>query len=48
MIAFMARETEQAFFKDRILAIPQCEGKTDHLVAIANACQSILIPPVCA
>src|SRR5882724_9751124 len=46
MIAFAAGETEGALFKDRITAIPERQRKTDQLMAIADARESVLVPAI--
>jgi hypothetical protein len=48
VIAFVAREPEEPFFEDRILAVPKRQGKADVLVAIANAADAVFTPTVSA
>src|SRR5262245_39235500 len=39
-------QTEGSLFQDRILTIPECEGKAEMLLLIGNACQTIFSPLV--
>ena len=46
VIAFAVRETEEAFFQDRIFAIPERERETQKLLVVAEAGQAVLSPSV--
>ena len=48
MISFVARDTKQAFFEDRIDTVPKCECETEALVVIRYSCYTIFAPPICA
>src|ERR1043166_5846098 len=48
MIPFTAGETKDAFFQNRIAAIPKRQRETNLLVTIADARESVFIPPVSA
>lgn len=48
MISFVAGYTKKAFFKNRILAVPEAEAKTQALVVITDAGDTILTPAICA
>src|SRR4029077_20047148 len=47
VISLAVGQAEQAFFEDRIAAIPQGDAKTQELLGIADPGQSILAPAVC-
>jgi hypothetical protein len=47
MISLMAGDTEQTFFQDRILAVPEGKSKTDTLMIVRNTSDAVLAPPVC-
>ena len=42
----VASEAEEAFFEDGIAAVPQRQRETDALMAVADAGQSVLVPPI--
>src|SRR6516162_8706365 len=46
MIAFSSSESEQTLLQNRILAVPQGQGKADQLMTIANAAQAVLTPAI--
>ena len=46
VIALVARQAEDPFFQDGIALVPQGQGETDHLLAVADAGQPIFIPAV--
>ena len=46
VIALVAGQAEDPFFQDGIALVPQRQGETDHLVAVADAGQSIFVPAV--
>ena len=46
VIAFVAGQAEDPFFQDGIAFVPQSQGKTDLLLAVADASQPIFIPAV--
>ena len=46
VVALVAGEAEQSFLQDRVTAIPQRQGKTDELVAVANAAQAVFSPAI--
>jgi hypothetical protein len=46
MIALIASEAKEPFFQDWITAIPECQGKTEPLVVIADPGEAILTPTV--
>ena len=46
MIALVAGQAEEAFFQDRIAAVPQRDGEADVLVAVADARDAIFIPAI--
>ena len=39
-------EGEEAFLEKRVVAIPECQGKTDALLVVAEAGQSVFAPAV--
>jgi len=47
VIPLIAGETVEAFLQDRVAAIPKGRRKTQALVVIANAADSVLTPAVC-
>src|SRR6266705_3703109 len=46
MIPFAPGQAKNAFFQDRIVAIPQGQRETNLLMTIADARESVFIPPV--
>jgi hypothetical protein len=46
MIALTATEAKEPFFQDRITAIPERQGKTEPLVIIRDASETVLTPTV--
>ena len=46
MIAFIAGEAKEPFFQDRITAIPERQGKTQPLVVIGDASETVLTPAI--
>ncbi len=46
VIAFVAGESEDSFFQDRVSPVPQGQGKADDLMAIANAGEAVLVPAI--
>src|SRR6202041_1342152 len=46
VVALIARQTEQTFFKNWITLIPQCEGKTNDLPAIADSGYAVFVPAI--
>jgi hypothetical protein len=46
VIALVAGEPEQPLFQDRVASVPQRQREADALVAIADAEQAVLVPPV--
>jgi len=44
--AFVPRQSEQAFFQDRVAPVPEGQRETDKLVAIRNAGQSFFVPSI--
>ena len=48
VIAFVAGEPEQAFFQDRIFAVPKRESETNILMAIGHAADAVFAPAVSA
>src|ERR1700722_17911282 len=46
MVAFVAGEAENSFFKNWIPLVPQSQGKADHLPAVADPRQSVLVPAI--
>ena len=48
VIALWSGEAEEALFENRIFAIPESERETEAALAIADAEQAILAPPISA
>ncbi len=48
MVALGVREAEEPFLQDRVGTIPQCHRQAEHLLAVAEAADAVLSPPVCA
>src|SRR5579864_2400129 len=48
MIALGIGESEEALFEDRVLAIPQCECKTEAAFAIRETSEAVLAPAISA
>src|SRR5262249_17414134 len=48
VVALVAGQTEDSFFQNGIALVPQRQGKTGHLSAIADAGQAIFVPTVSA
>src|SRR5690242_963323 len=46
MITLPVPKSEQSFFKNRVFAIPQCNGKTQVLKKIRNAANAIFAPDI--
>jgi hypothetical protein len=46
VVTLRTSEAEESFFQDAVIAVPQREGKTQILITITNACDSIFIPAV--
>ena len=46
VIAFVAGQAEDPFFQDGIALVPQSQGETDRLLAVADAGQPVFIPAV--
>src|SRR6266545_4952227 len=46
MIAFAAGQAKNAFFQDRIVAVPQRQCETDFLMTIADSRESVFIPTI--
>src|SRR5262245_29796339 len=46
MVTFRTRETEETFFEDRIVLVPQRQRKTDELLPITNTAESIFVPTI--
>src|SRR5262249_39509619 len=46
MIAFRAGQTKQALLEDRILAVPQRQGKAQAALPVADPQQAVLAPAV--
>ena len=46
VVAFIACESEQPFFKDRIAAVPKRQRKADLLMAVADARDAVFIPAI--
>ena len=44
MIAFAVSQAEQPLLEDRVLAVPQCEGKTQPLVVVAQPGETVFAP----
>ena len=42
----MAGEAEEAFFQDRIMTVPERQGKADVLVTVTEAGEPVFIPTV--
>src|SRR5687768_10348746 len=47
MVTFVARQSEDALFKDGIFFVPKRNGKVQQLVVITYTCNTFLTPPVC-
>src|SRR6266508_2704481 len=48
MITLITRQSKQPLFQNRILSVPQCQRKTNMLLLVANARNSIFTPTVYA
>src|ERR1700738_1607787 len=46
MIALVAVQAEEAFFEDRIAAVPHSDRKANVLMAVADAGDTVLVPPI--
>ena len=46
VIAFAIRQAEQPLLEDRVLAVPQSNGKTQPLVVVAEAGEAVLTPVI--
>src|SRR4029453_1406204 len=46
VIPLAVREPEQALFQDRVLAVPQREGKTEGLLVVGDPRQAVFTPPI--
>src|SRR4029453_1798662 len=46
MVALGVREAEEALLEDRILAVPERQREADPLVAVRDAQDPVLVPPV--
>jgi len=46
VIALAVGEPEQTFLQDRVLLVPQGQGKAQPLLVVADSCQSIFTPLV--
>ena len=46
VVAFAVGQAEQPFLEDRVLAVPEGQGKTQDLMVIADPCESVLPPTV--
>src|SRR5262252_3340961 len=46
MVPFAPSESEEAFFEDRVPAIPQGQGKTEPLMVITDPGQTVFAPAV--
>src|SRR5262249_31074694 len=46
MIALQIGEAKGAFLEDAVLAVPEAQGEADDLIAVAPACQPVLIPAI--
>ena len=46
VVPLRPREAEEPLLEDRVLAVPERDGEAEDLVAIADACEAVLVPPV--
>ena len=46
VVSFVAGETEEALFQNRIVPIPQCDREADLLVTVRDARDPVFIPAV--
>src|SRR5436305_10030064 len=46
VVALFSRQTKEALFEDGVPAIPQCQGETNLLVAVADSCQPVFSPAI--
>jgi hypothetical protein len=46
VIAFRSRHTKEALFEDRVLAVPESQGKAKIEVAIGDAADAVLTPAI--
>ena len=46
VVAFIAGEAEQALFEDGVPTVPEGQGETDALMAVADAGEAVLIPAI--
>jgi len=45
-VAFAVGQAEEPFLQDRVLAIPEGQGKTQDLMVIRDPAESVLAPAV--
>src|SRR5438045_7850204 len=46
VITLITAQAEQSLFENRVVAIPECDGEADGLVAVADARDTVLSPAV--
>jgi hypothetical protein len=46
MVTLVPSEAKEPFFQDRIMAIPERQGKAQSLVVIGDPSEAVLAPPV--
>src|SRR5271157_1665255 len=46
MIALVARQSKDPFFQDGVALVPQSQGKTHRLLAIADAGKAVFVPAI--
>src|SRR5574341_314499 len=46
VIAFAVGQAEEPFLEDRILAVPQCQRKTEDLVVIGDSGEAVFAPTI--
>ena len=48
MVPLVARDAKQPLLQDRVRIVPQRQAKTQTLMVVGNARQTIFAPPICA
>ena len=46
VITLVPRQTEKAFFQNRVAFVPESHREANQLMAIADTSQSIFVPPI--
>src|SRR5271165_5299397 len=46
MVSLVSRQSKEPFFQDSVFAIPHRQREADHLVAVADPCDSVFTPAI--